>query len=55
MPEASHGVGAQATVKANEDEVRVRSSFEEMKYLIFSFLCFGVEAKRGVEFRHSIR
>ena len=31
---------------------------DEMKYLfifIFSFLISGVEAKRGVEFRHSTR
>ena len=34
----------------------VRSSLEEMKYLlIFPFLRSGVEAKRGVEFRHSTR
>ena len=26
-----------------------------MKYFIFSFLCFGVEAKRGVEFRQLTR
>ena len=36
----------------------VRSPLAEMKYLftfIFSFPRFGVEAKRGVEFRHSTR
>ena len=29
--------------------------YEEMKNLIFSFLCSGNEAKRGVGFRHSTR
>ena len=36
----------------------VRSPLEEKKYLskfIFSFLRSGVEAKRGIEFRHSKR
>ena len=28
---------------------------KEMKYLILSFLCSGVESKRDVEFRHSTR
>ena len=40
------------------DWLWVRSPFEVMKYLftfIFSFLRFGVEAKRGVVFRHSTR
>ena len=31
----------------------VRFLREQMKYLIFSFLRTGVEAKRGVKFRHS--
>ena len=34
---------------------RVRFSFKEMKYLIFSFLHSGVETKCGVEFHHSPR
>ena len=33
----------------------VRLPLEEMKYLIFSFLGSGVEAKPSVEFRHSSR
>ena len=38
------------------DWLWVRSPVEVMKYLfkfIFPFLCFGVEAKRCVEFRYS--
>ena len=40
------------------DWLWIRSPLEEVKYLItfiFSFLRSGVEAKRGVEFRHSAR
>ena len=40
------------------DWLWVRFPHEEMKYLltfIISFLRFGVEAKRGVELRHSAR
>ena len=40
------------------DWLWVRYPPEEMKYLftfLFSFLRSGVKAKRGVEFRHSIR
>ena len=33
----------------------VRFSLEEIKYLIFSFLRSGLEAKRGVEFCRSTR
>ena len=35
------------------DRLWVRFSPEEMKYLIFSYLRSIVEAKRGVEIRHS--
>ena len=40
------------------DWLWVRSTLEEMKYLftfLFSFLCCSVEAKGGVEIRHSTR
>ena len=40
------------------DWLWVRSPLEDMRYLltfIFSFLRAGVEAKRGIEFRHSTR
>ena len=42
----------------NIDWLWVRSPLEEVKYLftfIFPFFRSGVEAKRGVEFRHSTR
>ena len=47
---ASHGAGAQAC--DCEHELRVRFLLEEIIFLIFSFLGSGVEAKRGVNFRH---
>ena len=40
------------------DWLWVRSPVEEMKCLfkfILSFICSGIEVKRGVEFRHSTR
>ena len=53
IPEASRSAAAQSvTVKP------IGCAFEEMKYLlkfIFPSLRSGVEAKRGVEFCHSIR
>ena len=48
--------GAQSVTKT--DGLWVRSPLEKMKYLlkfIFPYLRTGVEAKRGVEFCHSIR
>ena len=36
----------------NHDRLCVRFPFEEIKYLIFSILRSGVEAKRGVKFHH---
>ena len=36
------------------DKLWVRFPFEEVKYLIFSFLCSGVEVKRSEEFHHSM-
>ena len=49
--EASSGAGAQAC-DCNQDRIWVRSPLEEMKYFIYSVLHSGVEAKRGVYFRH---
>ena len=43
------------TVEASRGAGRVRFPLEEMKYLIFSFLCSGVKAKRGVDLCHSTR
>ena len=37
------------------DGLWVRFSLEEMEYFKFLFLHSSVEAKRGVEFRHSTR
>ena len=53
--EAARGAGAQSDCK--HDWLLVRSLFEKMKYLfkfIFPFLRSGVEAKRSVEFGHSM-
>ena len=52
-----------AIIKKNEcdskqDGLWVRFPFEEIKFVfkfIFTFLRYGVEAKRGIEFRHSAR
>ena len=51
--EASRGAGAQSVTV---DWLWVRSPLEEMIYLfIFPFLRSGVQAKPGVDFRHSTR
>ena len=52
--DASRGAGVQAC-DCKRDRLWVRFPLEEMKHLIFSFLPFGVEAKRRVKFRHSTR
>ena len=54
---ASRGAGAQSVpVKGCKDWLWVRSSHEEVNFsftFMFSLLRCGIEAKRGVEFRHS--
>ena len=53
----SCGAGAQAC-DCKRNRLWVRFPLDEMKHLfkfIFSFLRSGVEAKRGIEFRHSTR
>ena len=52
--QASHSAGA-LVLDCKRDWLWVRSPLEGMKYLFnlyFSFPRSGVEAKRGVEFRH---
>ena len=51
---ASCVTGAQACDR-KRDRLCVPFPLAEMKHLIFSIHRSGVEAKRGVEFRHSIR
>ena len=43
------------SVTVNTKWLWVRCPLQEIKYLIFSILRFGIEAKRGVKFRHSTR
>ena len=50
---SSRGTGEQAC-NCKCDRLWVRFSTDEIKYLIFLFLRSGVEAKHGVEFRHSV-
>ena len=52
--EVSRGAGAQ-TCDCIRERLWGRFPFEEMKYLFFSFLRSGVEAKSGVEFRRLTR
>ena len=52
--EASRSAGVQAC-ECKRDRLWVRFSLEITKYLIFSFLNSNVEAKCGVDFRHSSR
>ena len=51
---ASRGAEAQAC-DCKRDTLWLRLPLEEIKYLIFLFPRSGVQVKRGVEFRHSIR
>ena len=55
--EASRGAGAQVR-DCKRHWLWVRFPIDEEKYLfkfIFSFLCPGNDAKRGIEFRHLTR
>ena len=52
--EASRGTRGQAC-DCKRDRLWIRFPLEEIKYLMFSFHCSGVEAKCDVDFRHSTR
>ena len=52
--EASCGAKTQAC-DCKRDSLWVPILLAEMKYFIFSFIRSGVQAKGGVEFRHSTR
>ena len=54
MSNMNRGVRAQSCV-CKRDRLWVRIPLEEIQYLIFSFLRYKVEAKRGVKFRPSTR